>query len=159
MVALIGQLLSVHGAEKGAKSNVNIIERLFKKLDYVTKFSHRHFVAQRRDAPQSVLALFSLDGDPDVRDRIAGNPSTPKSVLIRLASDMRWSVRYRLADNPSTPKFVLTKLSKDANADVRHTVAMNLNTPKTILKKLSNDQDIGVSLQALHTLKELTDWR
>ena len=89
----------------------------------------RIWVADLRLDSTAVLTHLAADPDPEVRGRVAENPSTPAGTLTALAADTDKWVREGVASNPRTPTEALRSLAVDKDPDVREEARANPACP------------------------------
>lgn len=110
--------------------------------------------------PTDVLDLLAADDVPDVRRRVAANPSTPAGTLTRMAADHPFisegtrnrgrnpenpdvetnrAVLVTIAGNPASPPETLAGLSRNVWNDVRRSAASNSQVPPDSLARLAGD--------------------
>jgi hypothetical protein len=125
----------------------------------------RTLVAQRTDAPVTVLAALSRDDDGDVRRAVAANETLDRRSFNRLARQARrdpdlaralaanramsrraafalyrthrWDVRARLAANPNCPKGLRAQLARNPRWSVRAAAAAAVCTKPSTLRRLA----------------------
>lgn len=89
----------------------------------------RRTLSQRRDLPNSVLALIARDADADVRAGVLFNYDNaerlPREDLVRLAKDPHLGVREAIAGTP-LPCELAEALARDENPEVRLALAYTL---------------------------------
>jgi len=77
---------------------------------------------------------------------VAGDPAQSPDVLRDVYQNAPPDVRRRLAENPSSPEELLFRLSKDSDPEVRASLAYNKVVPLEILEALAGDEDVNVRL-------------
>ena len=93
-----------------------------------------------------------------LRKTLAENPNTDPNVLASMVKNS-WEVRQALAGNPSTPLKTLTKLSKDKSYRVKEALAHNPNISEEIFDRLLNDGDVSRwDLEKNPTFGERVEW-
>lgn len=120
-------------------------------------------VLERATDPQTSdreLADHATSTDPQVRERVAGNPSTSAETLQLLSKDAMASVRRIVAQNPHTGSDMLDILADDAEHEVQQAVAANLNTMASTVERImattNSPDDIGHIVAANAVLTEPT---
>lgn len=96
------------------------------------KVEMRCLFASGEFCPPAILITLSQDGLAEVREVVAGNPSTPVEVLVTLSADE--NVRGYVAGNPSTPLEVLMTLSESTDWNIEGLI----NNPRTPAETISD---------------------
>ena len=103
----------------------------------------RVIVAGSEHCPPELLTILVADPDPVVRRRVAEHTTDP-DLLDRLAGDPEASVRVPLVNNTGCPTSILRLLAGDPHPHVRRAVACNKRTPCDIVDALMSDPDSTV---------------
>jgi hypothetical protein len=100
----------------------------------------RRTVADRSDAPSTVLSGLRADRSKYVRFAVAGNPSTARSDLDWMVDDREAIVRRRLA-TADVSRSTVDRLSRDRVVHIRSLVATCCDLDPVLTERLVTDRD------------------
>lgn len=89
------------------------------------------------------VGVYSRHRAWQVRDLIAGNPSTHGAVLERLAKDENQNVRGQVAQNPNLTVALMLALQADSSIYTRRGLARNPMVPEDVILAVFNREKRG----------------